>query len=461
MGQAEARREVAVSAAFRGKRAPEAMTVMTTNGSSGADALDAPLAGVRVLVVEAPFGLYAAKLLASLGADVLLVEPPGGMAARRLPPFYKDEPGSARSLPFWFLATSCRSVTCNLATADGRALFRRLLPTAQVVLAGAPPERLLGEDAGFGVLREEQPALVWASVSGFGDWGPHAEWLSADLIGVAMSGIMTLAGYPDRPPIRPPGDQGVIAAGIDAAQGILMALRVAERTGEGQQVEVSMQEALSMAQETAMQTWDMQRSNRKRVGEVRSLPGLGTYRSADGWVYSMVGVPGFGAPWPVLIQWMAREGMAEDLTSPEWIELFGKMTMRELTAAMTDPDRIAALRERFQHVDAILTRFYERFDKQYLYEQGQQRRLLIGPVNTAKDLAENPQLNAREWYQSVEHPELGETIRYPGPPFRLDRSPWRISRRPPLLGEHNLEVWEQELGYHRNQIEALAGAGAL
>lgn len=210
-----------------------------------------------------------------------------------------------------------------------------------------------------------------------------------------------------------------------------------------------------------MQTWDMQRRNRVRTGETRALPGFGTYRSADGYVYSMVGVPGFGAPWSVLLDWLSREGMVEDLGEPQWRELFGSFNMRELTAAMTDPERMSALREKFDHVDGVLTRFFGRFDKRYLYEEGQRRRLLIGPVNTVKDLVENPQLEARDWYRCVEHPELGESVLYPGPPFRLARSPWTIARRPPLLGEHNVELWEQELGLRRDQLTTLAGAGVL
>lgn len=434
---------------------------MTSDLAASTAATDLPLAGVRVLDLCEPLAQYGTKLLADLGADVILIEPPTGAGVRRLPPFYHDEPGAAHSLAFWYFNTSKRAVTCDFRTDDGRALFGRLLGAAQVVVAGKPPDGLLGEEWGFGRLREQQPRLIWASVSGFGDWGPHAGWLAPDLVGVAMSGILTLAGYPDRAPTMPPGRQGAASAGIQAAQGILMALRVAERGGPGQQVEVSMQEALSLSQETAMQTWDMQQRNRVRVGETRALPGFGTYPSADGYVYSMVGVPGFGAPWPVLIDWMKQEGMAEDLDEPRWRDQLGNMNMRELTAAVSDPERMAELREKFDHVDTVLGRFYARFDKRYLYEEGQRRRLLLGPVNTVKDLVENPQLNARDWYRRIEHPELGESVLYPGPPFRLSRSPWQIGRRPPLLGEHNVEIWEQELGYRRDQLITLAGAGVL
>jgi len=358
-------------------------------------ALPGPLRGVRVLDLGDPLAMYTGKLLADLGADVILIEPPGGVPARSLPPFYHDVPGPTTSLPFWFWATSRRSVTCNLDTVDGRALFRRLAGTAAVVLDGGAPDRLEALEAGFSVCRRDNPALVWASVSGFGRSGPHAGWSAPDLVAIAMSGVLTLSGFPDRPPAQLPGEQGLLAAGIQAAQGVLLALRVAERTGRGQVVEVSMQEALSLAQETAMQTWDMQHVVRKRTGDARLLPGIGTYPCADGYVYSLVGVPGFGAPWSVLAAWMAEEGMADDLVEERWQTLLGSLNVRELTRLLADPDQLAEMQGKFAHVNQVLGRFYARFPKERLYEQGQQRRLLIGPVNTAADLVHDRQLNAR------------------------------------------------------------------
>lgn len=435
---------------------------MTTTASlDPTAAVQGPLAGVRVLEVGDPLGLYAGKLLADLGADVILVEPPEGIGTRRLPPFYHDAPSSSTSLAFWYLSTSKRSVTCNLATADGRALFERLVGTAQVVLTGGRPGWLEELGAGYERYRERQPSLIWASVTGFGEWGPHAGWLAPDLVAVAMSGIMTLAGYPDRPPVEPPGRQGMLGAGIQAAQGVLMALRVAERWGKGQQVEVSMQEALSLAQETAMQTWDMQHTVRKRQGDVSLLPGVGTYPSADGHIYSMVGIPGFGAPWSVLAGWMNEAGMAGDLMDEHWQQLLANINLREVTRLWSDPEKLAEMQQKFKHVDDVLDRFYAHFPKQHLYEEGQRRRLLIGPVNSARDLLENKQLNGRQWFHEVEHPELGANITYPGPPFRLNESPSRIYRRPPLPGEHNVELWQDELGYRPDQLTALAACGTL
>ena len=406
-------------------------------------------------------GQYATKLLGDLGADVIKVEPPGGDPWRAVGPFYRDDPDREKSLLWWSWNTSKRSITLDIATADGRALLVELSRRADVLVETFPPGFLEGLGVGYSRLRGGNPGLIYCSVTGFGLEGPHAHWLAHDLLGIAMSGIMHLAGYPDRAPVRPPGFQGFLSASIQAAQGILIALYGRENGGPGQLVEVSMQEALSLAQETAMQTYDMRKEVRGRQGDVHLLPGVGTYECADGYVYSMVGVPGFGAPWSVLGQWMDENGMAEDLMAARWQTLLANINLRELTALWSQPDKLAAMMQKFQHVDSVLRRFYKSKSKRELYEEGQGRRLLIGPVNSPRDLIENRQLEAREYFQHVHHDELDATVVYPGPPFRLAKSPWAIRRRPPLIGEHNREVYREELGLKPEEIDALAGAGVI
>ena len=424
----------------------------------------APLDGVRVLHVPHLLTLTAGRLLASLGADVILLEPPRGAEVRNTPPFLDHEPSPETSIPFLHATTAQRSITLDLGQPDADLLLRRLLPTCQIVLTGGSTAELealarVGLDPRAAL--DAWPHLVWVQSTGFGVSGPHADWLCPDIVGLAMSGVMTLAGYLDRAPITPPWGQGYFAAGARAAEGALLALRVAEASGVGQMVEVSMQEALSMAQETAMQYWDMRKEVRKRGTGISLMPGIGTYPCADGYVYTMIGIPGFGAPWPVMIDWMASEGKAEDLTEPEWTELLTSLNMRTLTGLLGEPEKLAALKPKFEHLEQLLIAFLQGHDKTYLYEEGQKRRLLIGPVNSAKDLLENKQLNARNWYQRVEHPELEREVVYPGPPFRLTKSPWRIGSRPPLIGEHNQAIWGDEFGLSQQQLAALAGAGII
>jgi benzylsuccinate CoA-transferase BbsE subunit len=420
----------------------------------------AALEDVRVLDLTGPGGQYAAKLLADLGADVVRIEPPAGAPVRTRPPFAGDDPDRDRSIPFWYWNTNKRSVTLNLTTEDGRALFRRLLPRYDVLVHTLTPAEAAALGLTWETLSSLHPGLIECVILPFGAWGPHADYLADDMIVAAMAGIMTLAGYPDRAPTMPPGEQAAVCGGIMAAQGILLALLARDLTGRGQRVEVSAQEAMSMGQETAMQTWDMRRELRRRMGDTRLLPGIGTYECADGHVYAMVGVPGFGAPMRVLIEWMAEEGMAGDLAT----ELAGgesDLDLRTMSQMLTQPEALQAFRERTARIDAAIAAFFRTRTKQALYLGAQARRLLLGPVNSPKDLVEDRQLAARGWWQQVEHPELGRTVTYPGAPYHLAATPWRIRRRAPLLGEHTLEVLEGELGLTRAQTEMLMGAGVI
>jgi|DewCreStandDraft_1066081.scaffolds.fasta_scaffold00775_35 crotonobetainyl-CoA:carnitine CoA-transferase CaiB-like acyl-CoA transferase len=432
---------------------------------------EGPLSDLRVLELPGAVGAYCGKLLADLGADVIKVEPPGGDPSRRLPPFFHDEPHPDKSLYFFAFNTSKRSITLDIASADGRDVLRRLARRADVLIETFPPGYMDSLGLGYESLRQENPGLIYCSITGFGLWGPHAHYKASDLIAVAMSGMMYLAGFPEDPPNRPYGDQAHYCASIQACGGILTALCHRDRGGQGQLVEVSMQEALAMNQETAMQFWDLRQELRRRQGEGRRLPsgdwfrvpGIGTYECADGHVFLMIGVPGFGAPISVLIEWMAEEGKAEDLTSPEWKEVFSRLDLRLLVQIYQGGDASAAQEwlPRFRHVDGVIERFVRGKGKQELYQEGQRRGLLVAPVNSPADVLADRQLNERGFFQAVEHPELGATIRYPGPPYRLHGTPARIWRRPPRVGEHNREVYVGELGLTEAELATLAGIGAI
>jgi len=429
-----------------------------------ADPADTLLAldDIRVLDLAGEPGMYCGKLLAELGADVLKIEPPGGDPARRIGPFFQDEVDPNKSLYFFGLNSSKRAITLNIASADGQALLKRLAATADVVVETFPPGYLESIGLGYDTLSKIKPDIILCSISGFGQWGPHSHYKAPDIVAAAMSGMMYLAGFPDEAPDRPYGNQAYYCASIQATTGILMALLHRDATGQGQQVEVSMQEALLINQETAVPYWDIRKDLRGRVGNERRLPAIGVYECQDGYVMFMVGVPGFGSPWPELMRWMVDEGEAEDLLDERWQDLFGQLDMRLIAELYfgTDAELVATWVPRLSHIDEVLVRFTKSYTKAQLYEEGQRRGLLVAPVNTPQDLLENPQLNYRRWFTPVEHPELATTITYPGPPYRLGETPWRI-RRPPCIGEHNQEVYCGELGLSREQLAALTAAGII
>jgi len=402
---------------------------------------------VRVLDLAGEMGQYCTKLLADLGADVIKVEPPGGDPVRNLPPFYHDEADPQKSL-FWLnLNTSKRSVTLDLENPEGRRIFEKLAATADVVVESFEPGYLDGLGLGYEGLARLKPDIILTSVTGFGQTGPHARYKAPDIVGVAMGGVMWLAGEPQDPPNAPPWRQGFISASIIAAAATLMALYGRDVSGEGQHVDVSMQEALSIAQETAMQSWDMLQSLRNRGGERGMIPvnfpAIGAYQCKDGYVFGYVGTPG-GAPW-----------------SEPYLSFCRDLSVRTLVEMFRDTSKLGPGIQMLNHVDDVVKRFIAVRGKWEVYEGGQRRRLLIGIVSTPEDIANNPQLQHRRWLTAVEHPELGETLQYPGPPYRLAATPWAIRRRPPLPGEHNAEVFEGELGIANDELAKLSAEGVL
>ena len=403
---------------------------------------DRALDGVRVIEFADETAAYCGRLLADLGAGVIKVEPPGGGRLRRARPFVRGHEGDPNaSLAFWVHNTSKKSVVLDLEADEGRRLARKLALTADIVLEDCPVGYLAERGLGFDSLHAEKPSLVYTSVTGFGQDGPHAHWAYSDMVGQAMGGIMTLAGEPADPPNMIYGRQADISASIQAAQGTLMALLYAEATGEGQRVDVSAQEALSMAQETAMQTWDFQKRNRTRTGELGMLPiplpATGVAKCKDGYVSLYILAPA-GKDLPALVDWMREKGMQGPLDDEPYRTIVNQLNMAWLTQLMSNP---AAAGEILQHLPVItktILEFFATMSAREAYEEGQRRQLLIGIVSTPKDIAENAQLRARDWFVRMESP-LGGTIEFPGPPYRLSETPAVISR-PPRLGEHTDEI---------------------
>jgi crotonobetainyl-CoA:carnitine CoA-transferase CaiB-like acyl-CoA transferase len=409
------------------------------------------LAGVRVVEFCDELGSYAGKLLADLGAEVIKVEPPDGRTQRHFPPFYRDSVTPDTSIAFWTHNSSKKSVVLDLDTAAGREQAKQLALTADIVMEDYPVGYMAARGIGYDDLRGATPSLVYVSISGFGQDGPHAGYAYRDIVGQAMGGIMTLAGEMADPPNLIYGNQANISASIHASQGALAALWHAENTGQGQRVDVSAQEAISMSMETAMGTWDFQKRNRVRTGELGMLPvrlpGAGVYRASDGWVSLFVVAPG-GADFPELVDWMREKGMAGDLDDEPYASFASKLTMGMLTQVIGNPDSAREAVPMMMHMQEVLKAFIASTSAREAYEEGQKRRLLAGIVSTPKDLAENPQLRARDWYHTIEFEELSAATEWMGPPYRLSNTPTVITR-PPRLGEHTAEILAQ-----LNQSEA-------
>lgn len=418
---------------------------------------------IRVLDLTDEKGVYCAKLLADHGADVIRIEPPGGHPMRNLGPFVNDETDPEKSL-YWFqFNTSKRGITLNLEHADGRELFRSLVKTADVLLETYAPGYLGELGLGYGELRKVNPRLVQTSITPFGQTGPFKDFEGSDMVAQAMGGLMYLAGYPEDPPNRIGCSQAYQCAGVQASVGTIIALYAREMTGEGQTVDVSLQQSVLMAMETAMQHYDMRKEIISRSGtDEPALPGMGIYACRDGYVLSFV-VSHAGAGWDAIIDWMDSEGSAGDLRSPEWQEVLeALMDLKKLVALAGDPERLAALTGQAAEIQALLKAFLMGKTKHQISDEAAERRIMMVPIENIEELVNSPQLKALGFFDEVKHPELGMTIQYPGAPcYQISNAQWRISRRAPLIAEHNDEIYAKELGLPEEQIVLLKQNGAI
>ncbi len=398
----------------------------------------------RVLDLTQGGCLLCGKILSDLGADVIKIERPGGDPTRFVGPFYKDIPDPQKSL-FWF-AYNCnkRGITLDIESADGREIFKRLVRTADFVIESFAPGYMDSLGLDYSALSEINPRLIMASITPFGQDGPYAHYKASDLITWAMSGFMYLHGDPDRPPVWISFPQGSLAGAADCAAAVMIAHWYRETTGEGQYVDVSVQESAINMLWKVTTWWDIARVNTVRSGDVWQIGSVlipFCYRCKDGYVSLHLlggGRPSNVASSAALVRWMDEDGMA-----PEWLKSFdwvNEFDTAKITQEVVDP------------VAGTVANFFLTKTKKEIMERALRDRIIVAPVNTAEDIWRNPHLTARDFWIKVEHPELGESLPYCGPFAKMSTTPLKIRRRAPLIGEHNEEVYEQELGLQREEL---------
>jgi benzylsuccinate CoA-transferase BbsE subunit len=414
------------------------------------------LSDYRILDLTDYKGIYCGKVLADLGADVVKIEKPGGDATRSIGPFYKDIPHPEKSLYWWAYNTSKRGITLNIETADGKDIFQRLVKTADAVVESFSPGYMDSLGLGYAALSKIKPDIIVTSVSPFGEAGPYKDWKADDLVGWSMAGQAYVTGDDDRPPCQISFPHSYLVAGCHAASATLAAIYYREISGEGQHVDVSMQESVLWTTLLLVQFWDMMKLNLFRAGSRRSM-GTALFRLAfpckDGHVgFLIAGGQLASISMPPLIKWMSEEGRLgafedkKDWEPKDWTEKVDAMALTQETVDAWEDS---------------LIKFFADKTKAEIYEKARENSMIIYPVSTTKDLAENAQLKARDFYVDVEHPEMGEAITYAGAPYKMTLAPWRISRRAPLIGEHNQEIYQGELGLSKDEMRQLKAAGVI
>jgi crotonobetainyl-CoA:carnitine CoA-transferase CaiB-like acyl-CoA transferase len=377
------------------------------------------LDGVRVLDLADEPGVLCGKLLADMGADVIKVEPPAGAPMRAIGPFYGDTADRNRSLFFWHYNTNKRSITLDLHTPGGQERFRALAATADLVIETAAPGGLAATGLAYPVLAAHNPRLTLVSITPFGQTGPYKDFRGSDLVGQALGGMVYVNGFPDEPPLQGLGLQAYHSASTYAAIGALLALLARERTGRGQCVDVSVQECVAAALEHASSFFHQQGTIAERQGSLHWTRYFRVARCRDG--YAMHCTLG---DWTSLIEWVKGDGKAQDLAEPAWEDFNYR-------------------RDHCSHLFDVLDAWAKDYSVGELVEGAQLRRIPYAAVLALLQLPENPQLRARGFFVPVRHDEIGNTITYPGAPYVFSATPWRIRRRPPLLGEHNEEIFAE------------------
>ena len=420
------------------------------------DKREGMLSPYRVLDLTDERGLLCGKILGDMGADVIKIEKPGGDSSRNLGPFYHDQPDPEKSLLWFSLNTSKRGITLNMDTADGQEIFKKLVKTADFVIESFQPGYLEKLGLGYSALDNIKPGIILISITPFGQTGPYRDYKTSDIVAWALSGEMSGWGEPDRPPVRISNHaQAYLNAAADGAIGALVALYQRWLSGEGQHIDVSIQEALSiMDGDNRNPAWSRNPGYVRKRGEpAGGFPGAiaghltkRIYQCKDGYVSWSHGGASVLAPSLPLIKWMQSEGMSNEfLDSFNW----------------TRPDFGAITQDEMDKIEEPTGRFFMTKTKAELLKGAIERDVMLYPVATTADMLADVQLKARGFWVEVKHPELGASITYPGAFGALSETPPRISRRAPLIGEHNSEIYSGEMGITKEKLTMLKQAGII
>ena len=411
------------------------------------------LSPYRVLDLTNERGLLCGQILGDLGADVIKVEPPGGSPARRIGPFLADNPHPDRSLFWWAYNRNKRSITLDLESADGRDVFHRLLDGAHFVIESDDPGYLAARGLGYRDLSVRNPALVYVSITPFGQNGPKAGYAATDLTLMASCGVMIQTGDDGRPPLRLGVPQAWLHGCADGAVGALIANHEHVRSGIGQHVDVSVQQSAALATQFGIVSAAIGADTWHRISgglKVGPLDVPLVWRAKDGYVaLSVLFGPSIGPFSARLMRYLYDEGGCDAaLRDKDWIG-YG-----DLLFSGKEPV------ENYAAITRLVAEFVAARTKADLFKAATERNLLLAPITTIDEVMASPQFAAREYFREVEHPELAGKFRYPGPFAKFGAAPIKYRYRPPTVGEHNREIYA-ELGLSPSRIAELERKGII
>ncbi len=398
------------------------------------------LSDIRVLeLTHQPSGSFCAKLLADQGADTIKVEPPGwGDQVRHEPPFLGDDPHSDRSTAFLAFNTNKRGITLDVEQTEGRDLFLRLASTADVVIESFRPGILDEFGLGYDTLSQANPRLVLVSISYFGQTGPYAGYSGDDLVAQAMGGYLyAVTGSSSQPPMGTALQQMEITAARNGAIAIMAALFQREQSGVGTHIDVSTMEAAVSTPSGLIHPFTYTGRSPHRGGSDGNVMDGMHLPTLDGEVTLTTAGTG-GRPMESWAEFLEEPGLLD----PRFSSRQGRM-------------------EHWEDLHALVAPKLAQWNNLDLMRETMARGLVIGLVQSPKQVVESPHLEERGFFVELDHPEAG-TLRYPGPGFFVDgENGMQNNRAAPRLGEHNVEILGGELGLSLRELGLLRAARVI
>ena len=414
--------------------------------------LESLLSGYRALDLTDEKGFVCGKILAALGVETIKVEPPGGDPARGIPPFLHDKQEINNSLYWLAYNTDKRSITLNLAQKRGQELLKKLVTKSDFIIESFKPGYLDSIGLGYTTLTKINPRIILTSISPFGQKGPYSGYKGSEIVVSAMSGIMATNGDPDRPPLREGPDTIYFESNAAAALGTVMAHYVREKTGEGQQVDVSMQEVAVKRPSSNLLMWEFDKRLIKRAGTIRTVGARSTHwiwECKDGYVFwsFMGGKPGSQGN-RAMSKWIDDDGVENPMrVITNWEEF-------DMAAQDISKDILNAQQE-------AIRQFFLRHTKKEITEEGVKRGLNACAVNDPADILANPQLKARNYWANINGPKTNHPLRYPKHFFLSNQTENFVKAAAPVAGEFNDLIYKNELKLSESEIKKLENSGVI
>lgn len=395
--------------------------------------MEKPLKGIRVLDLGHVLAMPTCTMqLADLGAEVIKIERPGiGDDSRYFGPFKNKE-----SAYFISINRNKKSITLDLKKDQGKKIFKDLVKISDVVTENYRPNTMQKLGLGYETLKAINPQIVYASICGFGHKTVYPGRPGYDVIAQATGGIMAITGQADGPPTRVGSSIGDIFSGSFATIGILAALRVKEKTGLGQQVDIAMMDAVVSVLENAVVRYTVTGEIPQRTGSAHpSIAPFDVFEAQDGWFVI---------------------GVGNDMLWERFCKAINKTDLLKDFRFSTNPQRS----ENYQALKPIITHWSKKKTVQEILDILLQAGVPVGEVNNIDKIVDDPNIKLREMIVEVEHPLAGK-VKITDTPIKLSLTPGKVEKASPLLGQHTEEILGELLGFSKEKINSFKKEGVI